>query len=785
MLGLQQISYAYQRGLSISYDPAYYSQIRSTYSDTSQAVSLSAYSSLGALNGNGTKWLAVAYHTAGYDNLISSSQLHSICLTEHNILTSLPCVTSGTYKSIIPAVYNPNTCVPLPGVTRSVFAEYQNAGFVQDNINNQTISSNVIISYFRTGSCDNIGYATLGSDLSSLAVGSIQTTFIDKATLHAEYTDQITNVFTSTGIVILIAAIMMLIGLRGLIITITIFWSMLVSFVSAIGVLPYANYEHFSIYNVIAIYMLIAVCSTTVFFYGSAWRRTLPVYAKLSGRRIMKTYQLMSLALVFMFCISFITYISKVSSNILALNQLGLFMAVSTFVFLSHLHALIIPAWVYLSFFRLFPYNVRETYDKYFEVQVSQEYGNNYFFDYNDDYDNYEVKVLDEEEYDDEADEEAPDSEGGDAGSDGTYTIPIGQPDSADTKDEEEKKLDDADSANKPSRRASFQLANGARRSDSPTGTEANTPSVGDASPSRPASTRRKSAGEADKLKRLSIHALSILSPREEDLAPPEPAHSESIDRPDPPAALTRVSSTRSLTVMDERIQRLSMRISEVSRSINETEVRQSESQVTTMVSVEREDSYEVPKTDVSTADDSRARRSSVFSAVSTYVWARRASVATNSHHTQRQSIYIEHEEEDPRDYPKALARYYGVLAVFVWMLVAGLAGGLGYYNIKVDLTNPLLFTKNSNIGHANYIDKFYKSGILADSSYPDGAFSSLASPSAAQSASTHPGQLSSADQSYYVSTCYGVNYYKQSLDKPGKLFMLIHLFVYKLICIH
>jgi hypothetical protein len=69
----------------------------------------------------------------------------------------------------------------------------------------------------------------------------------------------------------------------------------------------------------------------------------------------------------------------------------------------------------------------------------------------------------------------------------------------------------------------------------------------------------------------------------------------------------------------------------------------------------------------------------------------------------------------DPRDESKAIARYFGIISAFVWLVLMIVVSAAGFARINVSYTAPSMVSQSTNLGQAIFINQNYKLGLLID----------------------------------------------------------------------
>ena len=83
--------------------------------------------------------------------MLTTKNLVNICKTEKSIINSISCLDKNNLKSLIPYVFDMDSCDYLDSFSSSLylFGLPENENFVEDNVSPSHPQSHIVISYFQ------------------------------------------------------------------------------------------------------------------------------------------------------------------------------------------------------------------------------------------------------------------------------------------------------------------------------------------------------------------------------------------------------------------------------------------------------------------------------------------------------------------------------------------------------------------------------------------------------------------------------------------------------------
>lgn len=302
--------------------------------------------------------LQLIYHTHDWGNVITEDHLMGICLTERNILQDVTCLDSSSYKSMIPSVFNATSCEFRESFqpfndSLSFFGTAENAFYVSDTIEYLSPASDVVVSYFKVGNCKEVERTDFETLVDAASVGGIEIAYVSKQYIKNEFMlNEADLQYWTAGSLILCIAFMVL-GVRGFILSLTTLICIVVSFINALAILPWWNYKTYSTFNALSIFVLLGVGANSVILYGAAWRRSITPGTHATVAQIIQSYSAVSQSILFTTCVAIVSLFSKLASPVIVISQLGAVMGMSIIVFYICFHYIIIPMWIFTSWFPL------------------------------------------------------------------------------------------------------------------------------------------------------------------------------------------------------------------------------------------------------------------------------------------------------------------------------------------------------------------------------------------------------------------------------------------------
>ena len=294
--------------------------------------------------------LSLVYHTNNWDNLLTDSNLISVCKSEQQIIANMKCLDTSGYKSAIPLVFNPQTCQYLTSYSQSlyVFGLSDNAPYVQDNIDSSNPQSGILLSYFHLGSCgSSYTYQQFYDSTNQNCENGIKSCNVVNQYFNAEFQDDIINAIRISLYSLVICSIFMVLAVRGLIVAVFTVYSIFVSTICAAAFLRLWGYGTFSAFNFVSIFILLGIGANAVLFFGSAWREAVGPGNVATARNLYDAYYSIGWSVLFTIMAACVSLFSKLISPVIVISQLGAFLGVAVLVFYVCFHSIIIPVWIY------------------------------------------------------------------------------------------------------------------------------------------------------------------------------------------------------------------------------------------------------------------------------------------------------------------------------------------------------------------------------------------------------------------------------------------------------
>ena len=324
--------------------------------------------------GTNSDFVAI-YHSSGsdWDNILTSSRLVDICNAEQQFLASQHCLGSDA-SSVLHNIFNAD-CKYKISFENSLLllGSPNNAVYVEDGINSLSPQSSVLLSFYST-SC-------------SLTLSSVENsvTKVEKSVrpISISYAQNklIIDAFIQSGIhdfelsmiamVICLAVLSLTLGFRfmfAILFLLTVISSLIIS----ASILPWFGYSLFSVFNVLAIFVITGVGADFVIVFAKAWQKQIAqqkmsnndylqtvsigtttnivadqqTLLNLSSASLEEAYASVIIALIFSVTTTILSFMANLVSPIIVISQLGAFMGIAMVFFFLMLHTILIPAWV-------------------------------------------------------------------------------------------------------------------------------------------------------------------------------------------------------------------------------------------------------------------------------------------------------------------------------------------------------------------------------------------------------------------------------------------------------
>jgi hypothetical protein len=206
-----------------------------------------------------TQSFSIVYHTDNWDNMLTADNLVNICRTEQKLIQQMTCINFDKYKSMIPTIFDLSTCTYFTSFEDSLykFGLSENSPYVEDGISATYPRSDILISFFKTGTCTDYSEDQLVSMFDKVEVDNVEITYVSQDFVQLEFDAAIFDALYYSAVTIIFCAGFMLLSVRGLIVTMITLFCIIISIVHASAILPYWDYGSFSAFNVLSIFILI------------------------------------------------------------------------------------------------------------------------------------------------------------------------------------------------------------------------------------------------------------------------------------------------------------------------------------------------------------------------------------------------------------------------------------------------------------------------------------------------------------------------------------------------
>lgn len=284
------------------------------------------------------------------------------------MLSSLSCI--GEESSSMLSIIFDEQCNYITSFEDSLylFGLEENSIYVQDNINEDSPQSDVLLSYM-----------SVTCSLSLSDTDSAVEKSNDKINVYYAQTDLIIDAFLQSGlhdsklsaiaVIVCLFILSLSMGfnvLFGLLTIICIVFALVI----AAGLLPAFGFRYFSAFNVLAVFVITGVGSDAILVFTSAWGKYMDIYqlvqrsvepvdgsrsccingstcgVKLPPDVLVDAYSSVVTALFFTVSTTVLSFMANLVSPIVVVAQLGAFMGCSMIVYFVLLHTVMIPGWL-------------------------------------------------------------------------------------------------------------------------------------------------------------------------------------------------------------------------------------------------------------------------------------------------------------------------------------------------------------------------------------------------------------------------------------------------------
>jgi hypothetical protein len=338
-------------------------------------LSISSTSSIG----NSPDPLYLVYRSNSWSNVLTAENLHAICISERDILKNIGCIDKSAYRSFIPQVFNTTDCRYWTSYEDSIvfLGQAENSDYIADDADPLRPFSNILQSYFGVGTCksEQENFASL---LNKYADGDITVVYSGDAMGQVEFQRHIDDAIRLCWISAAVSAFIMALYTLGVAWAISTYFCIVVALINATAVLPVWGFGSFSVYNVVALFILIGIGANSTMLYAAAIRSRLTCTTATSSKIdvLMSIYGDIGYSMFFTICITLVGVFSMTSSPVIVLKQLGSFLGVSVAVFYVCFHYIMIPVSIAVHDFSQYCFKksyflgYRNFYQKYFEPPV-------------------------------------------------------------------------------------------------------------------------------------------------------------------------------------------------------------------------------------------------------------------------------------------------------------------------------------------------------------------------------------------------------------------------------
>jgi hypothetical protein len=359
LMGLNQLSYA-RWNLRFDGDLSYYIRYNLPEYDRIQAIDIAERTtSYRNLVGNdyyasthrrlaSSSSITIAYHRKDWNNVLTKASISHICATESKLKSEIDCLKSSTFTSAIPIFTPTGNCSKITGKI-SDFSSDQISSYFQDDFLLSNPESDVMFSYVDGSTCQGEHAADLFKEMNNLALGDIEISFTEDQLLVDDLNTTFLNTSVHLGFGYIFASLVIIFVMRGLICGLTTVLCIVISMVTAAGLLPIFGYETFSMFNALAAFVLFVLGGNTVLMFHSSWRRTIKAGDQATPDTLLESYLAIGGPFLCIICVAWITLFVNIASPVIIFGQLGIFFGISLTIFYFEFHYVVIPMWLLTS----------------------------------------------------------------------------------------------------------------------------------------------------------------------------------------------------------------------------------------------------------------------------------------------------------------------------------------------------------------------------------------------------------------------------------------------------
>ena len=289
-------------------------------------------------------------------NVIDPTILQLICESERDILSNVTCIDDRRKDTFLTQIFDTSTCVMQASLdeVKEYLANTDNTRFVQDNVNVHNVTSAILISYFDIGTCgETYTPKEFSNAIDAYTSNLLTVTYVNHEMERDDFYDVIGVNLLYYGILgCIIAFILLIIGLRGIFVSIIVFFSSFFAAINAAAMLPLLDYHYYSLYSGAGIMiMLIYACNMTT-LYAAAWRRNVGsngVHPTVP--QILHTYLSMISTMFYVTVYAEICTFVLMLSPVIVVKQFGAFTGLAIASYFLAFHYLVMPCWIWASWY--------------------------------------------------------------------------------------------------------------------------------------------------------------------------------------------------------------------------------------------------------------------------------------------------------------------------------------------------------------------------------------------------------------------------------------------------
>eukprot|EP01038_Epipyxis_sp_PR26KG_P012680 gene12680-17002_t len=310
--------------------------------------------------------LRIIYHYSKgnkhqFSNVLTRTNLLSVCNTEKNILAGLTCLDTSYYRSIMPDLFDMDTCSLKASYSSTIASidRYQNEIYLSDSSyltaqsTTENIQSEVLISYFKIGSCHTMTNNDFQTELSKYNVGNIDMLFssshFNKNAMNAMQYRVMKYGLGSLAL----GSLYFISTVRGFICAVITIIGLVAASLAAITLLPYFGYSSISFLNVIGFLISAVLGMSSIQLFGSSWRGSLKIGTTPTVTSMHFAFTTYNSTIFATYFIAIVSSFSCSFSSSVIISQLGIFTGFSLFFFYFMMYYVIVPMWIFNSWFVL------------------------------------------------------------------------------------------------------------------------------------------------------------------------------------------------------------------------------------------------------------------------------------------------------------------------------------------------------------------------------------------------------------------------------------------------